>query len=155
MKSIFVILFALLSIGSLAQSKPSAGGNCFKDWYFLFRERGANPVADGTHDVVITIRNGDQSDCYMGRIDVVDGKLAGKLMVQKVDGTYEEWDKKLSDAYKDGEGRLREDLRVITNGMSASVTLSDGELVRLFFYKSLADKPKSNKKAPAPSVLVK
>ena len=39
--------------------------------------------------------------------------------------------------------------------MTASVPLTDGEVIRLFFYKSLKDKAMGNKKAPAPSVLIK
>jgi hypothetical protein len=75
--------------------------------------------------------------------------------VQKMDGSYEEWDKKVSASYQDSEGTLKHELRDITNGMSASLTLTDGEIIRLFFYKALADKPKANKKAPKPAALVK
>jgi len=155
MKSILVILISFISVGLLAQGKPATSGNCFMEWYTLFKDRGANPIADGTHEVIITLRNGNYSDCFLGKIDVAGGKLTGKLQIQKMDGTYEEFDKKVSAAYQNAEGTLKDELRDITNGMSASVTLADGELIRLFFYKSLADKPKANKKAPAPAVLVK
>lgn len=157
MKIILTLLISFLSLGVFAQSKGSSASSadCFKDWYTLFKERGANPVADGTHDVIITIRNGSISECYMGRIDVVDGKLAGKLMVQKVDGSFGEFDKKVSATYQNSEGVLKEELREINNGMSASLSLTDGEIIRLFFYKSLAEKPKANKKAPAPAAIIK
>ena len=155
MKSTFTILICLLSIGLFAQSaKPAPGDNCFKEWYALFKERGAKPVADGTQDVIITLRSSDYSECFMGQIVVAGGKLNGKLQIQKLDGTYEEFDKKVSSAYQNVRGALREDLREINNGMSASVTLNSGEIIRLFFYKSLADKPKANKKAPSPAALV-
>jgi hypothetical protein len=91
----------------------------------------------------------------MGRIEVTGGRISGKLQIQKVDGSYAEFDKRVSASYQNAEGALKEDLREVTNGMSASVVLSDGEFIRLFFYKSLAEKPVANKKAPAPSVLVK
>jgi len=155
MKSILVILISFLSVGLFAQGKPATSGNCFMEWYTLFKDRGANPVADGSQEVIITLRNGNYSDCFLGKIDVVGGKLSGKLQIQKMDGSYEEFDKKVSAAYQNAEGSLKDELRDITNGMSASVTLADGELIRLFFYKSLADKPKANKKAPAPAALVK
>jgi hypothetical protein len=158
MKSIFAILISLCSLGLFAQSKPAkpaGGGDCFKEWYTLFKERGADAIADGTHDVIITLRSPDYSQCFMGRVDVSGGKLTGKLQVQKMDGSYEEFDKKVSSAYQNSEGVLKEELRDISNGMSASVTLSGGEIIRLFFYKSLAEKPKANKKAPPPSALVK
>lgn len=160
MKSILAILITFISFGAFAQSKPAtpakpAGGSCFREWYSLFKERGANPVADGTQDVIITIRNGEYSECFMGRIEVAGGKLAGKLQIQKMDGSYEEFDKKVSSAYQNAEGTLKEEAREINNGMSSSVALKDGELILLFFYKSLTEKGKANKKAPAPAALVK
>ena len=170
MKSIFAILICFISFGLFAQTKPAttskpatkpttkpaaASSNCFKQWYQLFKERGASPIADGTHEVIITLRSADYSECFMGKVDVAGGKLTGKLLIQKVDGSYEEFDRKVSATYQNAEGVLKEELREVDNGMSASVNLSDGEIIRLFFYKSLADKPKANKKAPAPTALVK
>jgi len=159
MRLLLTLFISLFSIGLFAQgttAKPAGpASDCFRDWYSLFKERGANPVADGTHDVIITLRNGNYSQCFLGRIDVASGKLAGKLLVQKVDGSYEEFDKKVSAAYQDETGTLKAELRDINNGMSASVTLTDGEIIRLFFYNAIAEKPKANKKAPAPSALVK
>lgn len=155
MKPILLILVFFLSMGLYAQTKPATSGACFKEWYGMFKERGAKPVPDGTQDVIITLRSGDFSDCYMGRVDVLNGKLSGKLQIQKMDGTYEEFDKKVSATYQNAEGVLKEELRDINNGMSASLTLTDGEIIRLFFFKYVADKPKANKKAPAPAALVK
>jgi hypothetical protein len=158
MKLIATLLISFLSVGLFAQgnsSKPGASSDCFKEWYSLFKERGAKPVPDGVQDVIITVRNGTYSECFMGRVEVAGGKLAGKLQVQKMDGSFEEFDKKVSAAYQNEAGVLKEELREINNGMSASANLTDGEMIRLFFYKSLADKPKANKKAPAPSTIIK
>lgn len=136
-------------------AKPGGSSNCFKEWYTLFKERGATPIPDGVNDVIITLRNNEYSECFMGRVEVSNGKLSGKLQIQKVDGSYEEFDKRVSASYQNEQGNLADDHRDITNGMSASVVLSDGDYIRLFFYKSLAGKPVANKKAPAPSTLVK
>lgn len=155
MKPTLLIIVFFLSMGLYAQTKPAATGTCFKEWYGVFKERGAKPVPDGSHDVIITLRNGDYSNCFMGKVDVVNGKLAGKLQIQKMDGTYEEFDKKVSAAYQNAEGVLKDELRDVNNGMSASLTLTDGEIIRLFFFKYVEDKPKANKKAPAPAALVK
>ena len=156
MKSILAILISLISFGLFAQSKPAAASkDCFKEWYTLFKERGAIEIPDGSQEVIITLRSADYSECFMGKIDVAGGKVSGKLQVQKMDGSYEEFDKKVSHSFQNAEGALKEELREINNGMSASVTLGSGEIIRLFFYKYLAEKPKANKKAPAPAVLVK
>ncbi len=159
MKPILAILFSFLSLGVLAQgqpAKPAASKNCFNEWYALFKDRGAKPVPTGTHEVVIAFRKGDYSECYMGKVDVMDGKITGRPQVQKMDGTYEEWDKRISQSYFDESGNIKASaLLEIHNGMSSEVTLADGENVRMFFYKFVADKPKANKKAPAPSALIK
>lgn len=159
MKSILTILICVLSVGVFAQGasgKSAASNKCFDEWYSLFKERGAKPVPTGIHDVVIAVRKGDYSECFMGRADVMDGKLTGKPQVQKIDGTYADWDYRISQSYFDSEGKLRNSAALeIHDGMSAEVTLTDGENVRLFFYKFIDDKPKANKKAPAPSALIK
>lgn len=158
MKPFFTILVCFLSLAALAQTgsanKP-ASNKCFQEWFSLFKERGANPVPDGMQPVIISVRGDEYGECFMGRIDVAGEKIIGKLQVQKMDGSYEEFDKKLSAAYQNDQGVIKEELRGISNGMSNFVRLSDGEIIGLFFYKSLADKPKANKKAPSPSALIK
>ena len=158
MKSIITILFCLLAVGVFAQGAPAkpAAKDCFNEWYALFKERGSKPVPTGIHDVVIAVRKGNYSECYMGKVDVMDGKISGRPQVQKMDGTFEEWDYRISQSYFDADGKIKNSaLLEINNGMSSEVTLADGENVRLFFYKFVADKPKANKKAPSPSSLVK
>lgn len=157
MKSIVIILISFVSVGAFAQAKQAtpAASDCRKEWFSLFKQRGANPIADGTHEVIISLSLNDYSECFMGKIDVAGQKLSGKLLIQKDDGTYEEFDKRVSEAYQNKEGVLKEELREVINGMSSAVTLKDGETIRLFFFKSLADKPKANKKAPSPASLVK
>lgn len=163
MKLFITSFLTLLSVGLFAQnpaSKPAAASaaksaDCYDQWYALFKERGAAAVADGTHDVIISLQHEGYSECFLGKIDVAAGKISSKLQIQKVDGSYDEFDKKLSSVYMSPEGTLKSELRDVVNGMTASLTLADGETIRLFFYKSLAEKAKSNKKAPPPSALIK
>lgn len=137
-------------------SSPQKQNTCYDQWYSVFKERGAGPVADGTHEVIISLRNEyDYAECFIGKIDVKDGKLASKLQVQKVDGSFEDFDKKVSSMYQNTDGVVKEELRNVTNGMSETFELGSGERIRLFFYKSVAGKEKANKKAPAPSALIK
>ena len=155
MKPVLFFVVCLCSSSLFAQSsRQGSSDSCFKEWYALFKERGAKPIEDGTHEVIITLRKEDYAECFLGKIDVAGGKIASKLSIQKVDGTYAEFDKRVSEAYQNSEGVLKEEMRSINNGMSAPVILADGESIRLFFYKSLGDKPKANKKAPPPSSLV-
>jgi hypothetical protein len=168
MKSILTILISVLTIGAFAQgqsgkqpasnssAKSAPSGNCYSEWYSIFRERGAKPIPNGTHDIVITIRHGNYAECFMGKVDVFGGKISGKPQVQKVDGSYEEWDTRLSAYYFDSEGKIKNNAVLeIANGMSQELSGSEGEIVRAFFYQFLAEKPKANKKAPAPTSLIK
>lgn len=164
MKTSLIIIVCLVSFSTFAQtgakSTPAASGKkeatCYDQWYSVFKDRGANPVADGTHEVIISLRNEyDYAECFYGKIDVKDGKLASKLQVQKVDGSYEEFTKRVSAVYQNADGTVKEELRDVTNGMSESFELGSGERIRLFFYKSIAQKEKANKKAPNPSALIK
>jgi hypothetical protein len=165
MKTILSIFACLLSLTVVAQTatkaapstapKPKAA-NCYDQWYAVFKERGAGPVADGTHEVIISLRNEyDYAECFFGKIDVKDGKLASKLQIQKVDGSYEDFDKKVSPAYQNADGVVKDELRSLSNGMSETLELGSGERIKLFFYKSLSVKEKANKKAPAPAALIK
>lgn len=164
MKTILTILICFVTLAVVAQTGTTKTqstpvrkvATCYDQWYAVFKDRGASPVADGTHDVIISLRNEyDYAECFMGKIDVKDGKLSSKLQIQKTDGSFEEFDKKVSSLYQSPEGTVKEELRNVTNGMSESLTLSDGEKIRLFFYKSLAEKVKANKKAPMPAALIK
>jgi len=163
MKTLLSILICLFSITLFAQTAtkapatpPKKTANCYDQWYAVFKERGASPVADGTHDVIISLRNEyDYAECFFGKIEVKDGKLASKLQIQKVDGTYEDFDKKVGSAYQNSDGVVKDELRGITNGMSETIELGSGERIKLFFYKSIAEKAKSNKKAPSPAALIK
>ncbi|MBL7863647.1 MAG: hypothetical protein JNK10_02145 [Cyclobacteriaceae bacterium] len=160
-----IIFFLLLSSPFLvlaqqgaakAAQKPAA--DCFKEWYTLFRERGAKPVTDGTQEVVITLRNNHDgsSKCYMGKIEVVGGKIKLPLWVQKDDGSYDTFGalgKKLDPGFV--SSMSEEELLTVVDGMSTSFRTSDQEFGRLFFYKFIEDKPKALKKAPSPSALIK
>ena len=163
MKSILTILISLLSVGAFAQGQskaPAAGkvSDCYSEWNAIFHERGAKSIPNGNHDVVISIRDGNYSECFMGKVTVLDGRIAGRPQVQKVDGTYEDWGKEVSQKYFNSDGtRVAEAnaLLAINNGMSGEMELADGDIVTVFFYQAIQEKPKANKKAPSPSALIK
>jgi hypothetical protein len=165
MKSILAIFLSLVSIGVIAQGQSKApstssgkASDCYSEWNTLFHERGAKPIPNGNHDVVISIRDGNYSECFMGKVNVLDNRIAGRPQVQKIDGTYEDWGKEVSSKYFNADGsRVAEAnaLLAIHNGMSGEMELADGDIVTVFFYQAIQEKPKANKKAPSPSALVK
>lgn len=163
MKTISKIIYVLLLTPFLAVAqqkapKQNAPTDCFKDWYTLFAERGGKTVTDGTHDVILTLRNTSDgtSNCYMGKVTVEGGKMKIPVMVQKEDGSYDTWSAiggiGLDSVFKTNQG---EDLFSIKEGMSINFKMADAEFGRIFFYKFLNEKAKAPKKAPSPSALVK
>jgi hypothetical protein len=140
--------------GSSAKATPTK--DCFREWLDLFRDRGGKPVTDGTQEVIITLRRQEKSVCYLGKIEVVSGKIKPPLWVQKEDGSYDTFaamGKKLDPEFTANIGE--DDLFAITDGTSISFRTSEQEYGRLFFYKFLNEKPKANKQAPPASALIK
>ncbi|MBL7852010.1 MAG: hypothetical protein JNN04_14000 [Cyclobacteriaceae bacterium] len=167
----FILLFLVVSVAALAQkggppqkgnsqggSSQGTGNDCFKEWYSLIRERGAAEVTDGTHEIIITLRNTQEgtSKCYMGKVDVRNGKLTRPILVQKEDGTYEplaSTGKGLDPAF--ARSMSEEELATIADGMSVNFNISGGEFCRIFFYTFINPKPKGLKQAPSAKTLVK
>ncbi len=143
----------------IAQTKsdaPQAPKNCYGEWFSIFRARGAKDVADGMQNVIITLRDGNASHCFMGKVEVASGKIKLPLMIQKQDGSFETFastGKTLDPSFT--KDLSSDELLTITDGMSVSFRTTDQETGRLFFYEFLAEKPKANKVAPPPSALIK
>ena len=142
------------------QAKPAPATepakDCYGEWYTLFRERGAKKIPDGTQEVVISIRKEGFSKCFMGKVDVENGRLVPPVYVAKQDGTFETLGQtglKLdpaSVAAKDPNA-----LTTITDGMSITAYTDDHEVVKLFFYKYVNTAASMNKEAPPVKALVK
>ena len=167
-KTLIAGLLILLMSPVFAQTKPTQttkpksaaapepAKDCYGEWYTLFRERGAKKIPDGTQEVVISIRKEGYSKCFMGKVDVEDGKLVPPVYVAKEDGTFEtlaQTGLKLdpaSVAAKDPNA-----LSAITDGMSITAYTDDHEVVKLFFYKYVNTAASQNKVAPPVKTLVK
>ena len=150
MKKIFQLLLftSLLVIGTTI--KANAQSNCYDEYYKLFIDRGATAVPDGTQDVVITIREGSKSDCYMGKVQVKDNQIIAVEGLVLTDGTVKKMGMKLSPKYTDPNkpAILYTD---IIDGMSTTLLSDDNRLVNIFFIKQLSAKTKAYKKAPPAS----
>ena len=139
-----------------AASAPEPAKDCYGEWYTLFRERGAKKIPDGTQEVVISIRKEGFSKCFMGKVDVENGRLVPPVYVAKQDGTFETLGQTglkldpLSVAAKDPNA-----LTTITDGMSITAYTDDHEVVKLFFYKYVNTAASMNKEAPPVKALVK
>ena len=134
---------------------PPAPSNCYKEWTDAFASRGAKPVTDGMQDVVIAFKNADTYHCFLGRVEVLGGKIKAPLYVQTENGEYKTFSsisKKLDPEFIAAAG---DQLWKIADGMSALFKTADNEYGRLFFYKFVSKGPQSNKTAPSPAELIK
>jgi len=144
MKKILTLtLFVNITFAVCAQSgnKVEEESNCYLRWAQKFEIRGAEDVADGTYtDVIITFRNGSDADCFNGKCDVKDNKIAA-MYTKLEDGTYSIIKKK-----------LRYEFPVtITNGMSKTVLTLEDELINVLFVKKIKPKKASFEKAAEPT----
>lgn len=135
-KLLFLSLLFVFSSSIIAGD----GGNCFEKYNEKFTERGANNVKDGWYEnVVITFRQGNEADCFLGKVQVEKGEVT-QMYLKNEDGTYQIFNRK----WKNEEVKS-----TITNGISKSRSTIDGEIVNVIFTTSI--KPPKKKIAAAPS----
>ncbi len=130
-----------LVMNSQTDKKNMDDSNCYLKWAHKFETRGAEDVADGTYtDIIITVRNGSEADCFSGKCDVKEGKVAA-MYVKLEDGKYELMKKK-----------ARYDIPItITNGMSLSLVTMDDEIINVLFIKKIKAKKAGFEKAAEPT----
>jgi hypothetical protein len=130
--------------------------DCYQEWYEKMRARGANPVTDGMHPVVITLKSESSGVCMMGKIQVTNGKIVPPVLVQQEDGEYiaaNLMGKKLDPGFA---GTMSADeLYKITDGMSILFRTASQEYGRLLFYTFAKKDGTANKIAPSPDELIK
>lgn len=153
MKKVYFCLVALfIAAAGIAQTTTTAktgtttttgtetNSNCYTKWEQKFEERGAEEVKDGTYeDVIITVRNGPDAQCYTGKVDVKGGKIVA-MYRRLQDGTYEEY-----------KPKLKFDVPMtITNGISTTLLTMDDALINVIFPKTLKPKKVGYSSAPEP-----
>ncbi|HET6227967.1 MAG TPA: hypothetical protein VFF27_16910 [Bacteroidia bacterium] len=151
MKKTITTVLLVFAISSLvhAQTDPKTteakvgdpATNCYLKWAQKFEARGADDVADGIYtDVIITVRNGSEAECYNGKCEVKEGKIVG--MYRKLeDGTFELL-----------KNKLRYEFPItITNGMSKTVVTYEDELINVLFIKKIKAKKAGFVKAAEPT----
>ena len=125
---------------STSANKEEEPINCFEKWAKKFETRGADEVADGTYtDIIITVRNGSNANCFVGKCEVKEGKIIAMYM-RLEDGKYELYKRK---------GRYEQTI-TINNGMSKTFITTDEELINVLFIKKLKPKKAEFQKAPDP-----
>lgn len=133
MKNLYLLILFILPI-SLSYAQDV---NCYNYYYKVFQQRGAYNVEDGNHeDVIVSIRKGDASDCYEGKVTVKDNTVT-KIFLQFEDGSFEPYSPKFKNDYA----------TTIKDGVSRSQITMEDEIVNVFFIKKIKPKKKKYKKA--------
>jgi hypothetical protein len=154
MKRVFQLLVATLLLIISTAFNAKAQSNCYEEYYKLFIDRGATSVPDGPQDVVVTIREGGKSDCYMARVQVKNNQIVSVDGIILVDGSVKKLGMKLSPKYKDPNNPIVLNTDIV-DGMSATLLSDENQQVNFFFIKQLSAKTKAYKKAPPASTFNK
>ncbi|PRY86318.1 hypothetical protein [Mongoliibacter ruber] len=156
--SIILVAFGInaqsMSVSASASSIEAEG--CYGEYFQIFSERGAKAIPDGNHDVVISIIYNGESQCYFGKAKIENGKLVPPVQIQKEDLSYAPVSslyRNLDQEWLDKQNT--ETLYDVVDGMSKTFYSEDQQAGRVFFYTFINDKPKSNRKAPSASALIK
>ncbi len=148
MKKIFTTLTLMMAFVFATKAQAPATktaaeeNNCYTKWAQKFQDRGAEDVVDGTYtDVIISIRNGADAECYNGKCDVKDGKITA-MYIKLEDSSFEQIKKK---------SRYENVPLVITNGMSSPLLTMESELINVLFIKKIKPKKAGFVKAAEPT----
>jgi hypothetical protein len=130
-------------MGATAQTTTppiTTPSNCYTRWEQKFEERGAEDVKDGIYDdIIISVRVGDEAQCYNGKVEVKDGKIIA--MYRKLaDGSFEVYKPKMK----------FEAPMTIVNGISLTMLTMDDDLINVIFPKTLKPKKVGYTSAPDP-----
>ncbi len=167
MKKLLFLIVALMVFGGVKAQKSAMSEEelsifstgiegCYSNYYIAFHERGAMEVPDGEHETVLVVINQGRSQCYMAKINVVGGKIAAPLLVQKEDGAFVPATRMFKGL--DDEWEAKQDLSTlnqITDGMSRLFKSEEGYWLRVFFHTFIAPDHGGNKQAPPAAELLK
>ncbi len=145
MKKIYALtLFTcLISAFTIAQNKAEVLDlNCYNKWSVKFEERGAEDVKDGVYtDVIVSFRQGSKANCYTGKAEVIDGKIA-HFYTENVDGQFTQINKQ----WKPSSPKEV----TIINGISITMITIHNELINVIWPNKIKPKKAALKRAPDP-----
>ena len=137
-KNLLTIVLLLGATASFAQTTKT-NETCLEQYQKQFKERGAGSIEDGNHKVIISVTTEMGTDCYEGKAKVESGTVSAIYMIYE-DGTSDFLDRK----YK-GNSKPK-----IVNGISESLSTTDGETIQVVFFTKIMPKKKQFKKASGP-----
>lgn len=159
-KNVLLISFLLIFASAYSQTQPAIqlenikpGKNCFEDYYNAFATRGALPVPDGEHNVVISLRQNDSCICVEAKVSVQGGSIVPNVMVKMADGSYDPARRTLRSTTGKDDNSLG-NVFSIHNGMSETFATEDYAVVNIFFVEYLKAPVQNVVEAPSPDQIV-
>jgi hypothetical protein len=137
MKTLLILAVCLISQISQAQT-------CFDKYVKAFYERGAEDIKDSTYsEVVISVRDGNSTDCFVGQVTVRAGKvLVDQFYVQLAD-----------DSYENVASHFKTTAPVeIKNGVSQIILDKRDRIYNVIFATHLKPRKQAYKRAPDPDI---
>lgn len=130
----------LITLFIVVLANSTFGQDCYSKYRKAFSERGASEVTDSTYEgVIIAVREGDQTNCFMGKVSVKSGKVV-------LDNFYVELE---DDSYENLGPRFKNLKPVeIKDGVSQIIIDKRDNLYNVIFLGHLNPKKKGFKKAP-------
>ncbi len=140
-----LILSSLLFLGlsvAYSQTKPAEQLTCLDQYKKVFKERGADRVADGMHrNVIVSIEDEYGTNCFYGKARVEAAKVTA-IFIKFEDETYELFE---------GQDFTVPYGTLIKNGITDPwVTKADKQKMTVIFVESIKPKKKKYKQAPGP-----
>ncbi len=154
----FLLLFVMFQAYSQEGLSLHLKGveGCYVDYYTAFVNKGARPVTDGQHEVVISVVHQGSSNCYIGRVSVKDENLVLPVELQKDDMSFAP----ISTVFRDLDQSwlAAQDLATlyhVTSGMSKMFVSQEGYYIQVFFPEFINTNSGVNRKAPPASEMLK
>ncbi|MFT6137287.1 MAG: hypothetical protein ACJASM_001601 [Salibacteraceae bacterium] len=130
----------IITLFIIILANSSFGQDCYSKYRKAFTERGSLEVTDSTYEgVIITVREGHETNCFMGKVSVKSGKVVlDNFYVELEDESYENLGPKFKNL-KPVE---------IKDGISQIIIDKRDNLYNVIFLDHLKPKKKGFKKAP-------
>ncbi len=146
MKHLLAALFFVFVSAIQAQENGEQLHTCYNQWAKAFDARGANEVKDGWHeDVIISIRHKSTNDCFLGKVQVVNGKVT-QIYIRFVDGKYDLFKPNFQSEKNNGPDGFS-----VSGGITRTMITMEEELINVIFQNHLKPKKKAYERAPLPS----
>ena len=148
MKSLIRLFIILTVVGYqniYAQNKAAVtDSGCYNEYLTMFMSQKLHSVKDGQHRVVIALFNSNSSNCYEGKVKIIQNEIVAPEIIKHISGNNGNTDFKIHQKGNVGSSYIG-DLGMIKNGMLCNLVANDSDEVCIFFIECLTGEKKTEK----------